>query len=116
MKRAPTYLTLVALLACIAAVFGAGRNDPGYAGAAGKTLSILLPGKGFPAPDPVQPYFGPARKSDRIERVSLPEFVVQRINDIPVDEARVLLPDAPPSSRFLKGVFHRYRPRDPTVS
>jgi hypothetical protein len=116
MKRASTYLTLVALLSCLAAIFGAGKNDPGYPGAANKTLSILLPGKGLPAPDPVQPHFSPARKTDRIERVSLPEFVDQRISSIPVDEARTLLPDAPPSGKFLKGVFHRYRPRDPTVS
>jgi hypothetical protein len=116
MNRSSQYLLLAALLFSLAALFGPGTQADQPVDFAAPMASIRPADGGRPAPAPTQARFKPARKSDRVERVSFPGIAEQPICRSSIGLTPELLPDTPPSQKFLTGVFHRYRPRDPTLS
>lgn len=116
MNRATQLIILAAILLCVAAIFSAGADPDRAIDASAPTLTVRLHADGQPIPEPAQPRLRPGRKSDRIERTSIAVAGDQLSGFIPVESTPGILPGAPPLSKFKKGVFHRYRPRDPTLS
>jgi hypothetical protein len=116
MNRATRYLIIASILLCLAAIFGAGAGEERTACVSTTMLTVRLHDDGQPAPEPTQPRIRPGRKSDRIERASVPVAGEMLSGFIPAESTPDIFHDAPPLAKFKKGAFHRYRPRDPTVS
>jgi hypothetical protein len=61
-----------------------------------------------------QPYFKPGNKFDLTQRLTASPAGLLVIHLSVSDKSSVSLLDDPLISKFRKGVYHRYRPRDPT--
>lgn len=116
MKRSTQILLTAAILLSLRALSGSGMEGSRPGDGSKDPISVGPVEAGRPVGAPPEPRLRPARKSDRVERVTAPGVADLPTVRFAAGYSSSLLPAVRPAGRFLKQTFRRYRPRDPTIS